>query len=56
MYDETATTAGMKFLGDAINNAVVKEFRTAHMVNMEAPQEFNEWLETWLKSNFGSRQ
>ncbi|KAK9320388.1 putative alpha/beta hydrolase [Lipomyces orientalis] len=46
--DETATVAGMRRLCRNVSGAVAKEFCTAHMVNLEAADEFNSWLEAWL--------
>ena len=51
-YDETYTTAAMKHLGSNIKGATVREFQTAHMINLEVPDEFNEWLSEWLEGNF----
>ncbi|KAK9349575.1 Alpha/Beta hydrolase protein [Lipomyces doorenjongii] len=42
--DETATIAGMRRLCRNVGGAVAKEFCTAHMVNLEAADEFNSWL------------
>ncbi|KAK9428533.1 Alpha/Beta hydrolase protein [Lipomyces doorenjongii] len=46
--DATATIAGMRRLCRNVGGAVAKEFCTAHMVNLEAADEFNSWLEAWL--------
>ena len=51
-YDETSITAVMKHIGNTIPGANVKEFRTAHMINLEVPDEFNDWLGAWLDTYF----
>jgi pimeloyl-ACP methyl ester carboxylesterase len=51
-FDETYTTAAMQFLAMNVNGANAREFRTAHMVNLEVPDEFNQWLGEWLEENF----
>ena len=52
LYDETNTSAAMRHVAANVQGAVVKEFRTAHMVNLEAPEDFNGWLNDWLETNF----
>ena len=47
-FDESSTNAAMKHLGDHVRSATVREFDAAHMVNLECPEEFNQWLEEWL--------
>ena len=51
-YDESNTTAAMKHISKYIKGAEVKEFEAAHMINMELPDETNEWLDTWLGKHF----
>ena len=51
-YDETETTAAMKHVGASIKDANVKEFKTAHMINLELPDDFNRWLSDWLEAKF----
>lgn len=51
-YDETYTTAAMKYVASKVKGATVKEFETAHMINLELPDEFNKWLGDWLEANF----
>ena len=48
MFDESSTTATMRFIGEHVKNATIKEFKSAHIVNLEMPDEFNLWLEGWL--------
>ena len=52
VFDETYTTAAMQFVAMKVPGANIREFRTAHMVNLEAPDEFNEWLGEWLELSF----
>ncbi|KAK3707644.1 hypothetical protein LTR37_011992 [Vermiconidia calcicola] len=52
VFDETYTTAAMKYLADKVPGATIREFRAAHMVNLEARDEFNKWLSDWLETNF----
>ena len=49
--DETAVISAMEFLGKNILQSEVKYFDTAHMVNLEVPGEFNDWLNGWLEKN-----
>jgi carboxypeptidase C (cathepsin A) len=39
----------MKHVASKVKNSTLREFKTAHMVNMEVPDEFNKWLEGWLE-------
>ena len=52
VFDETYTTMAMKYIGMKVKEANVREFRTAHMVNLEVPDEFNQWLSEWLEEHF----
>lgn len=52
VFDETYTSAAMQFLAMKVNGANIREFSTAHMVNLEASDEFNQWLGEWLDENF----
>ena len=52
VFDETYTTMAMKYVGTKVKGANVREFRTAHMVNLEVPDEFNQWLGEWLEEHF----
>lgn len=52
VFDETYTTAAMQYLAMKVNGANVRGFSTAHMVNLEASDEFNQWLGEWLEENF----
>ena len=49
-YDETSTTDGMKVIAQQVEAKEVKEFGTAHMVNLEEGKEFNAWVEKYLNS------
>lgn len=47
-YDETSTNEAMKYVAQRTPGATLKEFETAHMINLESPPEFNNWLEAYL--------
>ncbi|KAM0804661.1 Alpha/Beta hydrolase protein [Usnea florida] len=47
-YDESNTNEAMKYVAQQIPGAEMKEFDTAHMMNLESPSEFNTWLEQYL--------
>ena len=47
-YDETSTNEAMKYAAQRIPGAKLKEFVIAHMINLESPSEFNNWLEAYL--------
>lgn len=47
-YDDTSTNAAMIYVAQRIPGAKLKEFGTAHMINLECPIEFNDWLATYL--------
>lgn len=51
-YDESETTAAMRHVGTTVDGANAKEFKTAHMINLEMPEEFNAWLSQWLETNW----
>ena len=51
-YDETSTNEAMKYVARQIACATLKEFDTAHMINLESPSEFNTWLEGYLLDQF----
>lgn len=51
-FDETYTQMAMKYMAMKVEGANLREFRTAHMVNLEVPDEFNQWLSEWLEENF----
>ena len=51
-FDESYTTAAMKYVANQVSGATYKEFETAHMVNLEQPDEINEWLSDWLEASF----
>jgi 3-oxoadipate enol-lactonase len=48
-FDESGTNDAMKYLHEHAKNSTIQEFKTAHMVSLEVPDEFNRWLEEWLK-------
>ena len=52
VFDETYTNAAMKHVAANVRGAYLKEFQTAHMVNLEAEDEFNRWLSDWLEVYF----
>lgn len=47
-YDETSTNESMKYVAQRIPGAKLKEFGTAHMINLECPLLFNDWLAAYL--------
>ena len=47
-YDETSTNEAMNYAARHIPGAKLKEFNTAHMINLESASEFNKWLEAYL--------
>ena len=51
-YDEAETTATMKMVAEAMPHAIVKEFKAAHMINLECEEELNDWLGAWLDTHF----
>ena len=53
-YDEEGTIGAMKYVHDKVNGKYaegVMEFDAAHMCNLEAPVEFNEWVHAFLVEN-----
>ena len=48
IFNETNTNEAMKYIAQQIAGAELKEFSTAHMINLESPSEFNGWLEQYL--------
>ena len=52
VFDETYTKVAMKLAAEKVKGAELKEFEAAHMVNMEFPDEFNQWLGDWLQKKF----
>lgn len=53
-FDESYTTAAMQYVANHVKGATSKEFETAHMVNLEKPDEVNQWLNEWLEAHFES--
>ena len=51
-FDETFTNAAMKHVSEKVRGATLKEFKTAHMVNLEHAQQLNQWLGDWLDAYF----
>lgn len=51
-FDESSTTAAMRYLHGQVKGSALTEFETAHMVNMEAIYEFNAWIGQWLEQEF----
>lgn len=51
-YDETNTTGAMKYTAPRIKSAELRGLETAHMVNLEAEEAFNQWLGGWLERCF----
>ncbi|MCJ1472402.1 hypothetical protein MMC13_001050 [Lambiella insularis] len=49
VLDESGTVAAMRYVAEHCEYATIRDFSTAHMVNLEQPDEFNVWLEEWLR-------
>jgi 3-oxoadipate enol-lactonase len=49
-YDETNTNNGMRLIARKIPGATLTEFPAAHLVNAEVPEDFDRWLEAFLKN------
>jgi pimeloyl-ACP methyl ester carboxylesterase len=47
-HDESSTNATMRYVAEHVHKAEVTEFEAAHMINLECPKEFNEWLGAFL--------
>ena len=47
-YDDTSTNEAMKYVAQQVAGAKLKEFDSAHMINLECPTEFNEWMAAYL--------
>lgn len=47
-YDEICTNEAMKYVAQRVPGAELKEFSAAHMINLECPTEFNDWLAAYL--------
>ena len=50
--DESSSIAAMRFVKEHTELSTLKEFKAAHMVNLEYPDDFNVWLEEWLNTHF----
>ena len=55
-YDETSTTEGMRWITGKLEAVSVREFETAHMVNLEEPRAFNLWIEEYLEKYIVTNQ
>ena len=53
--DDSWTVAGMKLLAGSCPKSTVKHFDTAHMINLEEPEAFNDWLGSWLEKTFPAK-
>ena len=47
-YDESSTVAAMDYVAQNIERAELKAFEAGHMINLECPTEFNNWLGIFL--------
>ena len=47
-YDTSGTNAAMRAIALRLERVQLKEFEAAHMLNLECPVEFNEWLGKYL--------
>jgi 3-oxoadipate enol-lactonase len=48
-FDETNTNEAMKLVASKVPGAICKDFPTGHIVTIEAREEYNSWLEAFLK-------
>lgn len=48
-YDESGTNKAMDYVHQHVQGATLKEFRAAHMINLECTSEFNNWLGAFLR-------
>ena len=48
-YDESSTTKAMEYVAQYVHGTTLKEFETAHMINLERPSAFNVWLDLFLQ-------
>ena len=53
LLDESETVAAMSYLAQNCRDTLVASFESGHMVNLEFPQQYNEWLEDWLNRKIG---
>ncbi|MCJ1291132.1 hypothetical protein MMC34_002675 [Xylographa carneopallida] len=54
--DESSIISAMRYISDHVQGSTLKEYKAAHMVNLEYPDDFNAWLEEWLNLHLSSRQ
>ncbi len=47
-HGESSTNAAMRYFAQHLPGAAVKEFEAAHMINLDCPVEFNQWLGAYL--------
>ncbi|MCJ1230029.1 hypothetical protein MMC12_006700 [Toensbergia leucococca] len=47
-FDETSTNGAMRYFHEHAVNSRIKEFDAAHMINLEVPDGFNDWLDNFL--------
>ena len=51
LFDEQTTTKSMRYIIEHSKHVTsTHEFETAHMINLEAESQFNEWLDEWLQA------
>ncbi|MCJ1436499.1 hypothetical protein MMC27_005878 [Xylographa pallens] len=50
--DESSTISAMRYVSNHVQVSTLKEYKAAHMVNLEYPDEFNVWLHEWLSIHF----
>jgi len=53
-FDDPGTSESMRHLAEAVPGARLEVFETAHMLNLEQPERFNEVLRDFLDANRGS--
>ena len=48
-FDETVVNGMMEYLANAVKEADLHRFDSGHMINLECPDEFNQWLYSWIE-------
>ena len=48
-FDESIVNGMMEYLTGAVKEADLRRFDSGHMINLEYPEEFNQWLYSWIE-------